>query len=170
MKMFKAILVLGLLMFSVWPSYGQVSMVGVVDGERLFDEYPGAQDASKRISDVQDELRNEITESEKVYTKFEEQKKSETEKLTKKKELQSKIDLKAQEARKLIENLSGKIEKDIVEAIQIVSKKKGIDVVFDKRAVLVGGNDITDSVAEYLKNKPQAVGTTTGTPAEEKKP
>lgn len=152
--------VLVLLTSSFWPALAEsdtktlkASKVGVVDGEKLFDEYPEAQEATKKIAGAQDDLKNEITESEKIYTEFSKQKKSEAEKLTKQKELQSKIDAKAQDTRKMIESLSGKIEQDIVSAIKTIAGEKGIDVVFDKRAVLYGGSDITDVVSDYLKKK-----------------
>ena len=155
--MYKIIIAILLLVFAFsGPVLAEGLKVGVVDGEQLFDQYPGAQEATKKISDAQDELKDAITESEKIYTEFEKQKKSEAEKLTKKKELQSKIDTKAQDTKKMIEMLSGKIEDDIMQAIKKVSTDKGIEVVFDKRAVLVGGSDITDEVSEYLKKKPIA--------------
>lgn len=149
----RIIVVLFLFIVSAWPVYAQNSMVGVVDGDRLFDEYPGVQEAQKRISDAQDTLKNVIEESEKVYSEFEKQKKSESEKNTKKKELQASIDSKAQDTKKLIESISIKIEDDILQAIKKVSTEKGLDIVFDKRAVLLGGVDVTDAVSEQLKKK-----------------
>ncbi|OGI20042.1 MAG: hypothetical protein A3B68_00345 [Candidatus Melainabacteria bacterium RIFCSPHIGHO2_02_FULL_34_12] len=156
LKMTRIIVPVLIMFLSFWPAYAQTgsSKIGVVDGEKLFDQYPGAQDATKKISDAQDELRNAITETEKIYAEFEKQKKSEAEKLTKKKELQVKIDAKAQETKTLIESLSVKIEDEILAAIKKTASEKGLDVVFDKRAVLVGGTDITDAVSEALKKKP----------------
>lgn len=148
-----------LLLFTLiqWPVLAQAelksSKIGVVDGEKIFDEYPGAKEATKKIADAQDDLRTAITESEKIYSEFEKQKKSEAEKLTKQKELQVKIDTKAQDTRKMIESLSSKIEDDILQAIRQVASEKSIDIVFDKRAVLTGGIDITDSVSNVLKKK-----------------
>ncbi|GEM_PF-3221546 len=151
----QSLLVMVLLVFiSFWPAYGQTSSkIGIVDGEKLFDLYPGVQDAQKKIADAQDDLKNAIEESEKVFTEFEKQKKSEAEKLTKKRELQEKIDLKADDTRKMVESISVKIEKDITDAIKKVALEKGLEVVFDRRAVLVGGSDVTDAVAEILKRK-----------------
>lgn len=150
----KFIILLIFVVCSIWPGYAESpSRFGLVDGEKLFDEYPSAQDASKKIADAQDELKKEITESEKVYSEFEKQKKSEAEKLIKQRELQTKIDAKAQETRKLIEALSAKIEDDILLGIKKISSEKGLDVVFDKRAVLLGGVDITQVVIDHLKKK-----------------
>lgn len=138
--------------FSFWPTYAETSLkIGVVDGEILFDEYPGVQDAQKKISDAQDALRDAIDESEKIYTEFEKQNKSEAEKLTKKKELQTKIDAKAQDTKKIIESISVKIEDDILQSIKKVAAEKGLDIIFDKRAVLTGGVDVTDVVTKHLK-------------------
>ena len=147
-------IILMLLMLVVWPANAQnLSKIGVVDSEKLFDQYPGVQDATKKITDAQDELKNSITESEKVYGEFEKQKKSEAEKLTKRKELQSKIDSKALETKKLIESISVKVEDDILQSIKKIADEKGLTVVFDKRAVLLGGTDITDTVSAELKKK-----------------
>ena len=142
------------LLLCSWPIFAQsASKIGVVDGEKIFDSYPNAQEATKKIADAQDELRKQISESEKVYTEFEKQKKSEAEKLTKQKELQSKIDAKAQETKKMIESLSSKIEDDILQTIKKIAAERTLDIVFDKRAVLVGGVDITQSVTDLLKKK-----------------
>ena len=150
--MLRILVLLLIFTFSFWPSYAETSLkIGVVDGEILFDEYPGVQDTQKKISDAQDALRDAIDESEKVYTEFEKQNKSEAEKLTKKKELQTKIDVKAQDTKKLIESISVKIEDDILQAIKKVALEKGLDVVFDKRAVLTGGTDVTSDVTKHLK-------------------
>ena len=154
--MYRILLLVVVLGISFWPvnSYAQGnSKIGVVDGEKLFDEYPNAQEATKKIADAQDELKESITESEKIYGEFEKQKKSEAEKLTKQKELQAKIDLKAKETKKMIENLSSKIEQDILQSIKAVAGEKALDIVFDKRAVLHGGVDLTQPVLELLKKK-----------------
>lgn len=152
--MYRIIVSLFLVLIAIWPCSAQSSLkIGIVDGEKLFDLYPAVQDAQRKISDVQSDLRDAIDESEKVYSEFEKQKKSEAEKLTKKKELQDKIDSKAEDTKKLIESISVKIEKDILDAIKKITADKGLDVVFDKRAVLTGGLDVTDEVAELLKKK-----------------
>lgn len=150
----KLIVFLFVFILGLWPVYAQNSIkVGVVDGERLFDQYNEAQEATKKIASAQDDLRSAINDSEKIYTEFEKQKKSEAEKLTKQKELQAKIDTKAQDTKKMIESLSRKIEEDILQAVKKIALQKGLDVVFDKRAVLTGGIDITDAVSEALKKK-----------------
>ncbi len=154
--MYRILLLVVVVCISFWPvsSFAQGgSKVGVVDGEKIFDDYPAAQEATKKIADAQDELRDAITESEKIYGEFEKQKKSEAEKLTKQKELQAKIDIKAKDTRKMMEGLSGKIEQDIVQSIKTVAGEKGLDVVFDKRAILYGGTDLTQQVLELLKKK-----------------
>ena len=154
--MYRILLLVIVLSIGFWPvsSYAEgSSKIGVVDGEKLFDEYPNAQEATKKIADAQDDLKEAITESEKIYTEFEKQKKSEAEKLTKQKDLQAKIDLKAKDTKKMIENLSSKIEQDILQSIKIVAGEKGLDVVFDKRAVLHGGVDVTQPVLDILKKK-----------------
>lgn len=156
LKMYRILLLIITISVSLWPvnSYAQGNTkFGVVDGERLFDEYPAAQEATKKISDAQDELREAIAESEKIYGEFEKQKKSEAEKLTKQKELQAKIDVKARDTKKMIEGISSKIEQDILQSIKTIAAEKGLEVVLDKRAVLYGGADLTQPVLEVLKKK-----------------
>lgn len=155
--MYRTIVPFLIVIFTFWPSYAQNTLkIGVIDGEKLFDVYPGVQDAQKKISEAQNQLRDAIDESEKIYSEFEKQKKSDAEKLTKKKELQDKIDTKTEDTKKLIESVSIKIEKDILDAVKSVSQEKALDVVFDKRAVLIGGLDVTDNVVEVLRKKPYA--------------
>ena len=160
--MFKALwcVVLFLVTFAFWPAFGEVTgkeikgvRVGIVDGEKIFDEYSFAQEATKKITSAQDELKQQIEESEKTYSEFAKQKKSEAEKLIKQKELQSEIDSKAQNTRKMIESLSSKIENDLLQAIRTIAAEKGLDVIFDKRAVLFGGVDVTQAVTSELKRK-----------------
>ncbi len=154
--MYRILLLVVAISISFWPinSYAQGNTkFGVVDGEKLFDEYPAAQEATKKISDAQDELREAIAESEKIYGEFEKQKKSEAEKLTKQKELQTKIDVKARDTKKMIEGVSAKIEQDILQSIKTIAAEKGLEVVLDKRAVLYGGADLTQPVLEVLKKK-----------------
>ncbi len=153
----RLIYILLLSLVLVWPVNAQASKIGFVDGEKLFDDYPSAQEASKKISDAQDLLRKEIADSEKIFDEFEKQKKSEAEKATKQKELQAKIDAKANETKKMIETLSNKVEDDILLAIKKVSTEKGLDIVLDKRAVLTGGVDLTETVLNELKKKPVAL-------------
>ena len=67
-SMNRLIYVLFLSLILVWPACAQSSKLGFVDGDKLFDEYPAAQDASKKISDAQDALKKEIAESERIFT------------------------------------------------------------------------------------------------------
>lgn len=151
-----AFVLIGVLtILTMWPvgSFAAATtMVGVVDGEKLFDEYPAAQDASKKIADAQDSLRKTIEDSEKIFSDLEKENKPESEKLIKQRELQAKIDTKAKETRDMIESVSVKLEEEILAAIKQIASKKGFDVVFDRRAVLVGGTDVTDEVSKELKN------------------
>ena len=160
-KTFSCVILLLLVTCAFWPAYSETAKglkVGVIDGEKIFDEYSFAQEATKKITNAQDELKQQIEDSEKTYLEFEKQKKSEAEKLTKQKELQSVIDAKAQSTRKMIESLSSKIEGDILQAIKLVAGEKGFDVIFDKRAVLFGGTDITNAVTGELKKKSPLAG------------
>ena len=143
-----------LFVICLWPIHALAeTKIGLVDGDKLFDEYQSAQDATKKIADLQDELKELIDESERVYTEFEKQKKSEAEKLTKQKELQSKIDLKAKETKKAVETVSKNVEQEILQAIKLVALRKGLETVIDKRAVLYGGTDVTQTVLDELKKK-----------------
>lgn len=147
------VLVLFLSIF-VWPTSAiSGTKVGIVDGEKLFEAYPAAQDATKKIATVQEELRDAITESEKALGDLEKEKKPESEKLVKQRELQAKIDIKAKETKELIETISLTLEKEILNAVEKVASKKGLEVVFDKRAVLLGGVDITEEVSQELKKQ-----------------
>lgn len=52
----------------------------------------------------------------------------------------------------LLEKKQKEVEGDILKAVSIVSKKKGLDYVLDKNLVFFGGQDITKDVIAEMKS------------------
>lgn len=46
--------------------------------------------------------------------------------------------------------LTGKLQQEILQSVQKVAKKVGIDMVLDKQVVITGGMDLTDMVLTEL--------------------
>ena len=74
--------------------------------------------------------------------------KNELDKMTK--DLEKKLEPKRTELLKLNEQLTSKLQGNIVDSVENVAKKLGIDIVLDKQVLIVGGMDITDMVIKDL--------------------
>ena len=70
-----------------------------------------------------------------------------------KKELEEKLAPKRDSLIKKNQEMTGKIQAAILEAVKKVSKKVGVDVVLDKQVLIVGGMDLTDMVITELNKK-----------------
>jgi Skp family chaperone for outer membrane proteins len=64
--------------------------------------------------------------------------------------MKKELDPKEAEIKMLNEEKMTKIRKDIVSAVEGVTKELGIDVVVDKQVIIAGGIDISDQVITKL--------------------
>ena len=74
--------------------------------------------------------------------------KDELDKMTK--ELEKKLEPQRSELLQLNEQLTTKLQGNIVKAVEKVAQKVGIDVVLDKQVIIIGGMDISDMVIKEL--------------------
>ena len=54
---------------------------------------------------------------------------------------------------KINEELTSRLQKDIVTAVKAVAKNLGLETVLDKQVVIIGGMDISDMVINKLNEK-----------------
>ena len=66
------------------------------------------------------------------------------------KELEKKLEPQRSELLQLNEQLTTKLQGNIVKAVEKVAQKVGIDVVLDKQVIIIGGMDISDMVIKEL--------------------
>lgn len=120
--------------------------VGVVDPDKILEQYAKAQVALKELADAEAKLKKRVQAKRREIEEAKEKNKTETEiqMLVE----QFKIEIEP-EARRLEEESKAKgeaIEKEIKEVINTVAKEQKLDVVLVKPVVLYGGTDISPSV------------------------
>ncbi|NLY30027.1 MAG: OmpH family outer membrane protein [Firmicutes bacterium] len=112
------------------------SNVGVVDLARIVAESPLAQRYEKQLADKYKELQTQLEEE------------------------KTNLDEKGREAREkelmaeylqLKQELEGKLEKEIDEALANIARQKNLGVVVYREAVRYGGQDVTGDVVKALK-------------------
>lgn len=124
--------------------------IGFVDLEKVFSRYKEAvklqQDLQKRRESYQKlfEEKNKKLEELKKTSK----KEAEIQKFIEKTE--DELKPKQEELVRYEAEANRKMGSKIFEVSEVVAKEFGIDVVLDKRAILAGGFDLTDSVITRL--------------------
>ena len=112
------------------------SNVGVVDLARIVAESPLAQRYEKQLADKYKELQTQLEEE------------------------KTNLDEKGREAREkelmaeylqLKQELEGKLEKEIDEALANIARQKNLGIVVYREAVRYGGQDVTGDVVKALK-------------------
>lgn len=125
--------------------------VGYLDMQKIFQNYEEAKSADKAFQDKQKEYQTELEEKQKEIAEKKKDIKNDEELQKLIKESEEELMPKQQELLRLQNELTTKIQKTILDAGQKVAKEYGIDVILDRRVVLMGGFDLTDFVLENLR-------------------
>ncbi|HVN67985.1 MAG TPA: OmpH family outer membrane protein [Candidatus Sulfotelmatobacter sp.] len=120
--------------------------IGYIDVQKVFKEYKETTKAQGDLSKQEESFKKEFEDSQAELAKAEKDGKKPEELDKMKKDLEDKLAPKRETLLKLNAELTGKLQQDILVAVQKVAKKVGIDVVFDKQVVITGGMDLTDMV------------------------
>lgn len=137
----------GLVLFSV-TSFADV--IGFIDMDKVLFNYKEAKAIQEEIIKSREDYQKNFMEGEEKILKAKEKNTSDSEIKKLVEELEN--DLRPQQEaiiRKETEMQRGLLEK-VVESSESVAKNYGIDVILDKRVVLVGGFDLTDYVIRKL--------------------
>jgi Skp family chaperone for outer membrane proteins len=124
--------------------------VGYIDSARLFRESATIKQAQAEIQSEQDKIQKAFEDRQK---KLEEARKTQKEEEVQKLQAQYSQELSEMRdhAQQVDASLSKKIKDKVEGTIQVVAKKRKIDVVIDKQAVYYGGIDLTNDVLGGLK-------------------
>jgi outer membrane protein len=145
-------------------AFAASSTIGYIDVQKIFKDYKATASAQESVKKEEKAFREKFDESQKKLA--ESQKKideavkagksqNEIEKLQKdaeklQKELEDKLAPDREKLMKLNEQLTSKLQLEIVSAVKAVSAKLGVDLVLDKQVVITGGMDLTDLVVNQL--------------------
>lgn len=124
--------------------------IGFIDVQKVFSEYKETGKAQKELEKEEEAFKKEFEESQKKLEKAEKdgKKKEDIEKM--KKELEEKLSPQRESLLKLNQQLTGKLQLEILDSVKAVAKKVGIDLVLDKQVVITGGMDLTELVVNEL--------------------
>lgn len=124
--------------------------IGYIDVQKVFKEYKETNKAQVELGKQEESYKKEFEESQKKLEKAEKEGKS-TEDIEKlREELEKKLSPKRKELLRLNEQLTTKLQMEILAAADKVAKKVGIDLVLDKQVVITGGMDLTEMVVNEL--------------------
>ena len=128
------------------------SATGYVDTSEVLQTYNKAIAAQSDLAQKQQDIQEFFTMKQKEYESLIKPDSTEDEIILIKKKLENEVEPKKQELMELNKKLSLEIENDIIIATEAIAKQLRLDVVIDKKAILVGGMDITGFVIGRLNN------------------
>lgn len=127
--------------------------IASIDLGKIYSSYSVVKEAQQKISTLESEFKNFVSEAE---AKLNDLEKSEPKNLTlmdkEKEELQSQIDEKAEILEDEKESYNLKINRSISKTLETYAKSKSLDLILDKRALLIPVEDITDDFLIKLEN------------------
>lgn len=142
--------VLALAFFGGVASAATFTNIGFIDVQKVFREYEATEKAQEELAKEEESFKKEFEESQKKLEKAEKEGKSVEDLEKMRKELEDKLAPKRESLLRLNQQLSGKLQLEILDAVKNVSKKVGIDIVLDKQVVIAGGMDLTEMVVNEL--------------------
>jgi len=127
--------------------------IGYIDSQLILKQYNHAITAQADLAQKQKEFQEILMQKQEELEKAKAENKSEEELLQLKEELEEELQPQKEALFQLNQQLSAKIEKDIIDATTKISKQLRIDVVLDKQVVVVGGMDLTSLILSKLNNQ-----------------
>lgn len=149
MKKIIAVL-LGVVFAATLASAASVSSIGFIDVQKVFKEYKATSKAQEELKKQEESFKKEFEESRTKLEKAEKDGKSKEALEKMKVELEEKLAPKRESLLQFNEQLTGKLQLEIIVAVKSVGKKVGIDIILDKQVIITGGMDLTELVINEL--------------------
>lgn len=151
----KKIYVLGVviaLMFAFSVS-ALAATIGYIEVHKVFTEYKETKKAQDDLDKKQKEFKEKLEEKQEEIDKARKDGKTDAEIRDMIKDMEKELDPEKEQLLRTNEEMTRKLQGDIVKAVEAVGKELGIDVVLDKQVIITGGVDITDMVLTKLNKK-----------------
>jgi Skp family chaperone for outer membrane proteins len=149
MKKFMTVLI-ALAFFAGLAQAANFTSIGYIDVQKVFKEYKETSKAQGELAKQEESFKKEFEDSQKKLEKAEKDGKTKEDLEKMRKELEEKLAPKRETLLRLNEQLTGRLQAQILEAVKSVAKKVGIEVVFDKQVVITGGMDLSEMVITEL--------------------
>ncbi len=124
-----------------------------VDMQKVFMGYKQAKKGEEEFQKKRKDYDAKLQEWQKKIETARTEKKSDNDLQNLGKDMEKELQPMQDDLVKFNSQTTGKLQEDIMTAIQKVAKEYGVDVVLSKQAALYGGFEITDFVIESLNNK-----------------
>ena len=133
--------------------------IGVVDLQRAVNSHPQLEDVLKEINEKKAGLEKELEAKQTEFGQIQSEIIEKGENATKEdriklmqmdEDFKKLVSEKKAELNKFTQAKTKPLQEDVFTAIPEIKKDKGLDIIFDKSLVIVGGEDITDEVIEFL--------------------
>jgi outer membrane protein len=153
-RLFSILLVSFLVIAFIIPSSKAAGEIGVIDNAKVLDQYTASQEAQKTIVQGRVKLQQVFADLNKqLEDTIKNKDLTETQKLTKRKEAQDKLETEKKKLDTSIQALRNNLETKIETAINDEAKAQGLSMVVSKSVTYYGGKDVTDQVLKRLNGK-----------------
>lgn len=155
LKSASSLLLIAALFFGIISVSRAVSLnsIGFIEVQKVFKAYKETGKAQEKLAKEEATFKKEFEESQKKLEAAKTAKKSQKEIETITKELEEKLAPKREQLMRLNEELTTRLQREIVTSVKSVAKNLGLDIILDKQAVIIGGVDVTDMVINKLNEK-----------------
>ena len=126
------------------------SNIGFIDVQKVFKEYKETSKAQTELSKQEESFKKEFEDSQKKLEQAQKDGKKPAELEKMKSDFEAKLAPKRDNLMKLNEQLTTKLQLQIVDSVKKAAKKVGIEIVLDKQVVITGGMDLTEMVISEL--------------------
>ena len=124
--------------------------IGYIDVQKVFREFKETATAQEELGKKEEAFKKEFEESQKKLSEAEANGKTQEELTKMKADLEKQLTPKRENLLRLNEQLTVKLQLEILESVKKVAKKVGIDMVLDKQVVITGGVDLSEMVVNEL--------------------
>ena len=149
----KLAIVLAVLAVFTFSIVANAATIGYIEVRKVFTEYKETKKAQDELDKKQKDFKKKLEDKQEEIDKAKKDGKTEADIKDMMKTMEKELDPDKEELMKLNEDMTKKLQADIVKAVDGVSKELGIDVVLDKQVIITGGVDITDMVLAKLNKQ-----------------
>ncbi|HEY9885629.1 MAG TPA: OmpH family outer membrane protein [Vampirovibrionales bacterium] len=132
-------------------AFAETHKIGIIDENKLWNEYSEALAAKQEIQKLREVIENSLVNAQKEVEALANDKSIPNEiKETKRQQIKQAFVSSKSEAEDKAEAIGDKVEVKVREAIIQLAKEKGLELIVTSDAAFYGGEDITDKVIQRL--------------------
>ncbi|MFN5539794.1 MAG: OmpH family outer membrane protein [Candidatus Melainabacteria bacterium] len=125
--------------------------IGVVDEERIFNEYSESQKAQKQIASLRSKIQDLLLQlNAEVEKSLQDKSLTDDQKEAKRKEAEQQFVAEKNKAEETADSLRKKIELSVYKAIKEEANMQNLSLILTKESALIGGKEITDDILSKL--------------------